>query len=705
MTELSRLYSQRYGPSGGLAAVGVLNQLGRPDAEALETLIREAVQNCWDAKIRDRVKVHIGRLTLTGDRLTAALELLHDAPPGLPLATAVVDGASLLFVADEGTHGLRGPVRADQPGAYRDWVDLVLNVGQPPDKDLAGGSFGYGKAAFYLASAARTIIIDTLCRTESGATERRLIASGLGENYRDHLGRPHTGRHWWGDPTQDDPVPITGPAAAALAHRLGLPDRDGPDRLGTTIAVVAFDLQPGTPDPAGGTGGGPLGFIGESLVWNFWPRMIDTPGSVSRTLEFSLTDDGRRQRVPNPRLHPRLRDFTTAMDRLREEPGPDDDSLLVDHPITRKAPALVLGRAVLARGVDPGPVAKVDGMTVGARTTANGVHHVALMRTPEIVVRYFPGEPPSDARLGYAGVFRCEPGLDAAFCAAEPPAHDDWVPLAVPDPAQRSAVRVALTRLRDVCRSVAGYTTGTVAGGGDGIALGEFADTLATLLPGGTGPGARRTAVPSQTTRPRRRHSPAAPSGAPPVTDAWSSVTEPLNLPGNATDRTDESSRPHGATPAEGATNATTLAGEPDQTAAASGDQPTTPTEDASQDTQPPTARRPRRPELRIPDDPELRVGENDTPLISQAFDLRTHGQTSRVRARVEVMTTDGVKVEDEAPLGETAPSVHGWTAPDGTTYPEAELLAPAGADGRWRVEVRLTTPTMVRLDLTVQPA
>ena len=139
---------------------------------------------------------------------------------------------------------------------------------------------------------------------------------------------------------------------------------------------------------------------------------------------------------------------------------------------------------------------------------------------------------------------------------------------------------------------------------------------------------------------------------------------------------------------------------------ATGGDRPSAPTGEASQNAEPATtARRPRRPELRIPNNPELRVGEDDTPLVSQAFDLRTHGQDSRVQARVEVMTTDGVKVEDEAPLGEAAPTVQGWTAPDGTSYPEAELLAPAGADGRWHVEVRLNTPTMVRLDLTVQPA
>ena len=53
--------------TGGLAAEGVINQLGRPDIEPLEVLVREAVQNCWDAKRprpSRRSRVEIGRRTL-----------------------------------------------------------------------------------------------------------------------------------------------------------------------------------------------------------------------------------------------------------------------------------------------------------------------------------------------------------------------------------------------------------------------------------------------------------------------------------------------------------------------------------------------------------------------------------------------------------------------------------------------------------------
>src|SRR4051794_13449127 len=179
-------YSEIYSPTGGLAAEGVINQLGRPDIESLEVLVREAVQNCWDAKRSTvgGVRVEIGRNVLDEAGADACRRrLLVDPPPGLPLAGELVSGMDILYFADFGTEGLGGPTRADQPGVRRDFVDFVRNIGQPPDKDLGGGSFGYGKAAFYVASRARTIMIDTLCCDAEGRLVRRFIGCGLGENF------------------------------------------------------------------------------------------------------------------------------------------------------------------------------------------------------------------------------------------------------------------------------------------------------------------------------------------------------------------------------------------------------------------------------------------------------------------------------------------------------------------------------------------
>ena len=317
-------FSEPYSPTGGLAAEGVLNQLGRPDIEPLEVLVREAVQNCWDARRPSElgIRVEIGRRHLDATQLAAIRgEVLVDPPPGLPLEAELVPGMQIMYFADFGTRGLGGPTRADSAGMERDFVDFVRNIGQPPDNDLGGGSFGYGKAAFYIASRAQTILIDTLCKSpDGGERERRFIACGLGDSF-DESGRPHTGRHWWGQLVDGVPEPLTGQDARAAASIFGLPDRDGPRDLGTTVVIVAPGVTPESGDGSDPT----MPFVAEALVWNFWPRIIDTPGGVARTMSFHLTDDGTRVRLPNPRTHPRLRGFVEAMDRLREEPQGDDE--------------------------------------------------------------------------------------------------------------------------------------------------------------------------------------------------------------------------------------------------------------------------------------------------------------------------------------------------------------------------------------------
>ena len=307
-----QLFSEPYRATGGLAAEGVINQLGRPDIEPLEVLVREAVQNCWDAKSPSApgITVEIGKLTLSPQQLEfCRSEILVSPPPGLALGDELRGELQLLYFADFGTEGLGGPTRADELGRNRDFVDFVRNIGQPPDKDLGGGSFGYGKAAFYIASRARTILIDTLCRNAVGEPERRLIGCALGDNF-DAGGRPYTGRHWWGRIEGEVPEPLVGAEAENAARGLGLPDRSE-GVFGTTVAVTAprFTIEgdDGTDDS--------MTFIAEALAWNFWPRMIETRGADPPD------DDVPRDRRGKSAAHPRSAD-APATARLRRSDGP-----------------------------------------------------------------------------------------------------------------------------------------------------------------------------------------------------------------------------------------------------------------------------------------------------------------------------------------------------------------------------------------------
>lgn len=658
---MTERYSEPYTATGGLAAEGVLNQLGRPDIEPLEVLVREAVQNCWDAKRSSvgGVRVEIGREVLEGAAFeTCRSELLVDPPPGLPLAQELRTGLELLYFADFGTDGLGGPTRADETGLKRDFVDFVLNIGQPPDKDLGGGSFGYGKAAFYIASRARTILVDTACVNDGGAIERRFIGCGLGANF-DLEGRPYTGRHWWGDIENGNVGPLVGAAAERAAGALGLPDRSGETGLGTTVVVVAPGLAP----EANGEDDETMRFIADALAWNFWPRMIDTPGAGNRSMDFKVLDCGTQVRVPNPRTHPRLRAFVDAMDRQREEPG-DDDDLVFDRSIESRRPARRLGRLVVQRD----PVAPADlpdrAVPQGARLTNDSLHHVALMRNAELVVKYQPGPVPVTGRLGYAGVFKCAVDVDEAFRSAEPPTHDDWIYRALPRGQQRSFVKIALERVAGVCREAAGYDS-VVAGGSESaeVPLGEFADSMASLMAGSSGMGARQAARPGP--KSRRKRVPGRTAVQEQAAEVW--VDAGLD-DGNTARET-----PPGGDP---------------------------------RDSNLPGVERPRLPppQVRAPADAGPALGSDGTAVMRYPFELRCLGNSVRIHARVEVMANDGGQTESEAPAGAPEATVSAWIDPSGAEHRSATVETDSEqGDGQWAVEIPILEETMMRVDLAVE--
>jgi hypothetical protein len=657
-------YSEPYQPTGGLAAEGVMNQLGRPDIEPLEVLVREAVQNCWDARRETElsIRVEIARRQLDAPAVAIIAErVLVDPSPDVPLAEELRPGMRIMHFADFGTSGLGGPTRADQvgDGTPRDFVDFVRNIGQPPDKDFGGGSFGYGKAAFYIASRARTIVIDTMCETSDGL-ERRLIGAALGTNHT-QADRSYTGRHWWGTMVDEVPEPLTGEDAAQTAALLGLPAREGRDGLGTTIAIIAPGLEPDDdPDAV-------MAFVADALIWNFWPKMISTPGGIRATIKFQLTDDGEPVPIPDPRTHSRLRGFVEAMDRLRTEPD-ETDPTVIDRPVASQRPIQHLGRVVIQKG-PVAPVVLPEGRSVpeGVRVTAGGVHHVALMRNAELVVKYLAGPEATTGRFGYAGVFRCSHDTDQAFRSAEPPTHDDWIARAVPERRERVFVNVALKRVQHACREAAGYgaTTAVLTEGAD-IPLGEFADGLARLMSGFDGPGARRA---SRTTgnRPRRRNAPGRRTVASEQVDA-------------------------GWVEGDGTTSETTA----DSSLRAPDADPPGPAEplDRLLPTRP-------KPVLRVGGDPSPSIAADGTAVMRYPFELRSKGNPVRLQATVRVMTNDGESVESDPPRGWIAPSVRAWIDPAGVEHLTSEIdRSPDSADGSWVVEIPIVEDVVIGVDI-----
>ena len=633
-------YSERYQPTGGLAAEGVLNQLGRPDIEPLEVLVREAVQNCWDAGLDGGpVEVEFG-LRESSESLSACLRerVLPDPPQAHPLAACLEGRPDLLYVADFGTSGLGGPTRADaEIDGESDFIDFVRNVGQPPDKELGGGSFGYGKAAFYLASRANTIVIDTYCSSER---ERRLIAYALGDHYSDE-GISFTGRHWWGVPVDGVPEPLLGEEAAELSAALGLPARDG-ERFGTTVAIVAPDLRAARHEESLGSEEA-LEFIGECLLWNFWPKITALPDQDA-AMGFRLLDGDRELLLTDPRAHPRLAPFVEAMDLLREArevPAGDPFSSLTE--IRSQRPARRLGALAVRQTATASEIPDPDQlMTRGELATSGGLHHVALMRNAELVVRYEPGPVYPVSGRGYAGVFRCDPELDEVFRRSEPPTHDAWVSNSLPQRQERTFVRVAMRRIDSVLREMTTPAADFASASGAGVPVGRFADRLAGLMPGLGGPGARRSA-----TAPRANGaSGQASAGAGGGEDAGG---------GNGV----------GTGRADGA------------------------------------AVGPRIVEVGAS---ELVVLDDGIVRIRTPFSIDTVGTPTRLGAAVEVLTMDGGQVETEPPIGGAVPEVLMWKSPEREIRDVPAVSVGAMESGEWEVWVGYEPDLMIRIAIDLVP-
>ncbi|WP_166531524.1 hypothetical protein [Blastococcus xanthinilyticus] len=436
-----RWWSQPFPPTGAIASEGIRNQLGRPPVDPLTVFVRETAQNSWDARLPDVETVYRLELTTVAPTHRPTWERLLTPPAGvqehLGVGRAVrTPNLRLLSVVDRGTKGLGGPTRADQlADGRRDWISFVLNVGEKRDTTQGGGTYGYGKAVLYRLSRVGTILVYTRTADEHGGLSSRLIGIALGSSFDnrgrvDTESRPFTGRHWWGDVRDDHVEPLLGEDADEVARSLGLTPF-GPGESGTTLVVIDPDLDEfDDMDHA-------ARHLADTIAWQLWPIMLPERGAQRLTPE--VVSSGVPHPVPDPaRTYP-LRMFVAAYRGLKS-----DAATTLESGNPRKR----LGRFALERAVVVPMTAGAASMAAGFAGVEGDPHHVCLMRSPELVVRYYEGPTTSSVHSVYAGVFRADDDLDEVYAASEPPTHDNWVyeQLTGPD---RTFVRVTFTRLRE----------------------------------------------------------------------------------------------------------------------------------------------------------------------------------------------------------------------------------------------------------------
>ncbi|HDS1074634.1 TPA: hypothetical protein QDZ65_001645 [Stenotrophomonas maltophilia] len=481
------LQSETFSATGGAAAEGVSNQLGRPRADRFTLLIREAVQNSWDARTSPAggVVFHVdGHLLDRHARQALAAQVFADVPDAVDVKSRLLAESdfSVIAISDFGTKGLSGPTRGNvvpQPGESTNFVDFMRYIGRPPNRAHAGGTYGFGKAAYFLASSLKTICVYT--RFNNGRdVESRFMAAALGPQFETGgaSGRRFTGRHWWGRLQQDQVVdPIVGAEADDLALLLGGTQR-GQDDLGTTVYVLAPDFDCSAPEQV-------LNQMGRAIMDYFWPKLIDGPDQTP-TMTFGVRWQGSDLPLPKVHEEPDLALLARAFAAASAKKQFDG---VVLEPIASQRPKKLLGHLALVRHPaalmgSPSVVdeSSSDGGELYQRSLRRPLRQVALMRAPNFVVKYVDGPLVPYELVEYGGVFRVDSDADAAFALAEPPTHDDWVPDLLLDASDKTYVRVAMRRVKDAIQAFAAPHPIEASGVGSHSVAG-FSRLLGALVP------------------------------------------------------------------------------------------------------------------------------------------------------------------------------------------------------------------------------
>ncbi|MFC3848641.1 hypothetical protein ACFORJ_00455 [Corynebacterium hansenii] len=471
-----RWWSQPFPPEGGVTGSGVMRQLGTPSMELLDVLVRESAQNSWDAAIGDQIRYSIEFRRL-GEHADAWRRLIGDSDS--TDGTVVHPGdltpdTLILIIGDRGTSGLGGPLLADEkvkPGHVANFVQFLRNVGEPRDKDLGGGTYGFGKAIFYNLSACGAILVDTHCTDR--VNRRRLMGAALGDPFSGTDGVRYTGRHWWGatDDSRGVPLPLLEDEAAAMSRQFGLPGFDDGE-TGTDVAILMpnLGLAEGEEESRHDNIDEAADRVVSAILWHLWPKL----GSAGRRPEIkvSVVADGRPVPIQRPDQYPFLRPFTLSLDAIEADKG----STIVRK--TKKFPGEVGKWAIHFCQADP-----TSGSNAGllsAKPFTSPYHHVARMRQAKLVVDYLECEPYPGQDMGYGAAFIASPDFDQCFADAEPPTHDKWETRGLPDKA-RLVVNHATTNLRkgikELLASRASSRSSDLAG------LGRLSSNLARLIP------------------------------------------------------------------------------------------------------------------------------------------------------------------------------------------------------------------------------
>ena len=456
MSPIFTLYRHPWEATGSGDGKSIQKAMGKTSLGLWDVLLRESLQNSWDARCGSHITFQVTDRYLSREETRYLLsELFGEFPPfgaSRNLPELIEHGQlPVLIIADTGTEGLGGPIRANiapAPGERSDFADFVRNFGRDDEKGLAGGTYGYGKGVLYQASRVGMCLVYSQTWV-NGLIENRLIGISGGDGGYVDDGLKYTGRNWWGIIAPDGIVdPLCGDAARCVAERSGIPV-PAKDSTGTTIMILAPE-EPDSADESDAGSGSRADLLRRAAIKWSWPHALDMGNGPS--VNFVFEQDDVRLPSIDPLKDPLIRHFAEAyVDAKSAKEGIADVSPMTKLvPVWSERPKKRLG--TLAIRLARASISDNEALQ----------NTVALMRSPRIVVKYLPVVAPPDEYSLYS-VFEAASDVDEDFASSEPVTHDDWIVKDALVRGNRNFVRIALKRIDEIFSGLYGAKADGVA--------------------------------------------------------------------------------------------------------------------------------------------------------------------------------------------------------------------------------------------------
>ena len=465
---LVNIYSEPFRRDGNISAEGASKLLGRPSLSPLELLLRETLQNSWDASIGEKNDIPSFKIRVRNLNEIERLKFqsfFSELPPN-EANESVHKGLKEFFnksnqvvleICDFGTRGLGGPFSASESlsdSENNDFVNFVKNIGSPRDIQLGGGTYGFGKSSLFKMSKCNTVLIETLTKNKN-KNQNRMIGYALGSEFNSE-GKRFTGRHWWGVKSDsleepDSVDPLIDDDAKNYAKEMGLMSRFNSTRTGTSLIILDPNLEDLEdnfesqfplikPEDNELLCKKLMLRMQEILLWHAWPKFTPKEDEVL-PMKCTISVFDRIKKLPDPRYIAPFDKLTIALNKARKK----------EEKIFSQRPKRLLGYVGFQKcSYDSENDQRFRNLLGDDSLIPNKLAHFALLRPAELVVKYFTRNL-EEGQDQWGGVFICDNNkeIEQSFAKSEPPSHDDWNPQSLDDNYQRTFVNQALTKIKE----------------------------------------------------------------------------------------------------------------------------------------------------------------------------------------------------------------------------------------------------------------